>query len=248
MLIAPEPNDLSKCQEKINIYLNRHNMPSKITDSNEVFSSWDQYTINAFYKYCKDRYVLPQINQTRNELELSGQTYCVHEIKRKWYLLRELVRVKASNISKIERRGSAQLGARPIVTPKKVCSIMISYSERDVQSCQRLIDRLVEEEFNVWAEPVRDEQLRDVSSQMSKADCIILCISEHSYENRSCEKEARYAFEIKKPIFLVKVHNDPLIGWQREVFEEKLFIQLFGSYNHFNLEFDSFLLQIVSII
>jgi hypothetical protein len=105
----------------------------------------------------------------------------------------------------------------------------------------------MEEGFSVWAEPIFVEQDRDVSSQMNKSDCIILCISEHSYECQSCEKEANYAFQTGKQVLLVKIRNDPLIGWQREVFEGKLFFQLFGSENHFDLEFERLLLEIVCI-
>jgi hypothetical protein len=240
MLVTPESDEISnKCKEKINNHLNRCIQSSKVTDSDGILNNWDQYTINAFYKFCKDKYVLPQINKTGNELKLSGPVNNIHDVKLKWYLLRELVREKTSNMLRIGRRSSTQLS-------KKTCNIMISYSERDAQPCQRLINRLVEEEFTIWAEPVRDAQLRDVTSQISKADCIILCVSENSYESRSCEKEARYAFESGKPILLVKVQNDPLIGWQREIFEGKLFMQLFGSENHFDLEFTHLLLQIVS--
>jgi hypothetical protein len=49
-----------------------------------------------------------------------------------------------------------------------------------------------------------------------------------------------------KLVFPVKVRNHPLIGWQREVFEGKLFFQLFGSKNYFDLEFERLLLEIVS--
>lgn len=246
MLIAPESNHISKCQEKINNHLNRCISSFKITDSDGIFHNWEQNSINAFYKFCKDKCVLPQINKTGNELELSGSVNCVRDAKIKWYLARELVREKTFNMSRKDRRDSTQIGMKSTAEAKKICNAVISYSDRDAKPCQRLINRLIDEEFNVWAEPARDEQLRDISSQMNKVDLIILCISENSYENRSCEKEARYAFETGKPVLLVKLQNDPLIGWQREVFEGKSFIQLFGSYNHFNLESDNLLLQIVS--
>lgn len=248
MLITFESNDISKCQEKINNHLNRCLTSSKISSLDGIFNSWDQYTLNAFYKYCKDRYVLPQIDKTGNTLELTGPVNYVREAKKKWYFLRELVKEKTSNTSKIEPQDSARLDNKSTTntTSKKVYNVMISYSERDERLCQRLIDRLVEEEFSVWAEPIRVGQLRDVSSQIDKADFIILCVSENSYESSSCEKETKYAFKTGKPVFSVKIQNDPLIGWQREIFEKKLFTQLFGSDNHFDMEFSHLLLQIVS--
>lgn len=246
MLIAPESNNISKCKKIMGNYLNHHISSLKITASDGIFNSWEQHDINAFYKFCKDKCVLPQIDNNNNELELSGPSNCIWDAKRKWYLSRELIREKIFNISRAERRGSAQFCMKSTAMPKKIYNVMISYSEKDVKQCQRLIDRLVNEGFHVWTEPIKDEQLRDVSSQMHKADFIILCTSENSYESRSCENEARQVFEIGKPVVLVKLQNDPLIGWQREVFEGKLFIQLFGSNDYFDTNFSYLLLQFVS--
>jgi hypothetical protein len=246
-LTAPDDDVSIKCQEKLRDYLNRCTTSSKITNPDGIFQYWDQYTINGFYKYCKDQCVLPQINQTKTELELIGPINSVRQVKQKCYFLSELAKEKASRASIIERPSSARRDAKSAVGQAKVYNIMISYSERDTRSSQRLIDRLVEEGFSVWAEPVNNEQQRDVSSQIEKSDCIILCVSENSYESRSCEKEARFAYQMGKQVFPVKIQNDPLIGWQREVFEEKLFFQLFGSKNHFDLEYENLLLRIVNI-
>lgn len=248
MLTSPEANDISKCQQKINNHLTHCVTSSKITNSNGIFNSWDQYTLNAFYKYSKDKCVLPQIDQNRVELELSGPAGCVYELKRKWYLSHEIIREKASDTSTTEGPGSARIDTESTTAPKKIYSIMISYSERDTRLCQHLINQLVKEKFSVWAEPVRVGVHRDVCLQIHKADCIILCTSENSYESPSCEKESRYAFQTGKPVFPIKTCNDSLIGWQKEVFEGKLFTQLFGSRNHFDMGFSYLLLQIVRII
>jgi hypothetical protein len=125
---------------------------------------------------------------------------------------------------------------------------MISYSQQDSRLCQRLINRLIEEGFSIWAEPVINEQQRNVHSQIDKSDCVILCVSQNYYESQSCEKEARYAYQTGKQVLLIKIQNDPLIGWQRELFENKLFFQLFGSEDHFHLEFDNLLINIVKIV
>ncbi len=200
---------------------------SKIVNSNGIFEHWNQHIINAFYKYCKDQCVLPHIDKTRNKIELIGPINNVLEVKRKLSFL--------SVDNGIVRRQS------------KVHNIMVSFCQQDKRMCQRLINRLIEEGFSVWAEPINDEQQRDVSPQMNKSDCIILCISESSYQNQSCENEAKYAFQTGKLVFPVKIQNHSLIDWQREVFEGKLFFQFFGSENHFDLEFRRLLLEIVSL-
>ncbi|UJR11258.1 hypothetical protein I4U23_015440 [Adineta vaga] len=242
--------DIDKCQEKMYKCLKRSVDSLKLTNSHGIFQNWDQYTINSFYKYCKDKCVLPQINQTKDEIDLIGPINCVRDVQQKLNFLSQLVKERASRIPTTQRPSSAvSRSARADITSTtghaKVYNIMISYSERDIKYCQRLIDRLAEEGFSIWAEPAFLDRQRDVASQMNKSDCIILCVSENYYENQSCEKEARYAFQIGKYVFPVKIQNDPLICWQREVFKDKLFFQLFGSENHFDFGYGNLLLRIL---
>ncbi|CAF1330481.1 unnamed protein product [Adineta steineri] len=249
-LKAAKAEDLTKCQEKINTYLKRCITSTKSIDSNGIFSNWDQHTINAFYNYCKDRCVLPRIDPTTTELELSGPVNNILEVKQKWQFLSQLVREKVSYISKIERPNSAALCSARVETgtsigQTKVYNIMISYCQQNARKCQGMINRFIEEGFAIWAEPVIGEQQRNVFPQIDRSDCILLCISEDYYENQACEEEARYAFQTGKQVFLVKIQNNPLIGWQRRVFEGKVFFQLFGSKNHFDLEFEKLLLDIL---
>jgi hypothetical protein len=251
-IIASETENLTTCQEKINNYLKRCSTSLKVTNPNGIFQDWDQYTINTFYKYCQDKCVLPQIAKSQRDIELIGSINNVLEVKQKLHFLSELAVEKASRTLTTPRPSSAtmrsaRIGSGTALGQAIVYNIMLSYSERDKRLCQRLINRFIEEGFSIWAEPAIAEQNRDVSAQIEKSDCVILCISENSYETRSCEKEARYAFQTNKQVFSVKIQNHPLIGWQREVFEEKLFFQLFGSDNYFDLGYGTLLLEIVSI-
>jgi uncharacterized pyridoxamine 5'-phosphate oxidase family protein len=198
-----------------------------MVNSNGIFDNWNQHTIDAFYKYCQDTCVLPQIDKTGNKIEFNGPINNILHVKQKLYFL--------------------SVYNETILRQSKVPKIMISYCQQDKKICQRLTNRLIEEDFSVWAKPITGEGHRNVFSQMDKSDCIILCISEHSSESLSCEQEANYAFQTGKLVFPVKIHNQPLIGWQRKVFQGKLFLQFFGSENHFDLEFGRLLLGIVSI-
>ncbi|CAF4287034.1 unnamed protein product [Rotaria socialis] len=249
-VIASHVGNLTKCQEKINSYLNQCTTSKKLTNSNSIFQHWDQYTINAFYKYCQDQCVLLQIDQKKQELELIGPVNNVIEASQRWSLLSDLMAEKFSRISSIECSSSVAMRtprarSEAVIEAAKVYNIMISYCQEDIKQCQYLINRLTEEGFFVWAEPLIVEQPRDVSSQISKADCIILCVSENYCDSSSCEKEARYAFQTSKQVFPVKIQNHSLISWQREVFEERIFFQLFGSKNHFDLQFGKLLFEIL---
>lgn len=85
-------------------------------------------------------------------------------------------------------------------------------------------------------------------SQMDKCDCIIVCISENYYESLLCIEEAKYAFQTDKKVFLVKIRNNLLFGWNDDLFEKNLFFQSFGSDNYFDLEYGRLLLELVRIL
>ncbi len=221
-------------------------------NSNGIFRHCDQNTINKFYKYCKHRCVLPQINQTGEELELVGFVNSIFEVKEKWQVLSDLATEKVIRPPTTDRSNSAairsaRLHSGTAIEQTDAYNIMFSYCQQDTRKCQHLIKRFTDEGLSLWTEPVVADQQRDVSSQIDKSDCILLCISENYYESQSCEKEARYALKTGKPVFLLKIQNHPLIGWQRELFEGKLICQLFGSENYFDLQCDNLLLKIVSI-
>jgi hypothetical protein len=199
-----------------------------LINSNGIFQHCDQHTINTFYKYCEDKCVLPQIDQPEKELVLVGFVNSVLEVKEKWHILSDLATERILRRSTTDRPSlavipSARSDTGTGIEQTSAYNIMLSYCQQDTKKCQHLIKRFTEEGLSLWAEPVGTGQQRDVSSQINKSDCILLCISENYYESQSCEKEARYALQTGKPVFLLKIRNDPLLDWQREIFEGKLF-------------------------
>jgi hypothetical protein len=243
--------DANKCREKINSCLNRWIPSRKLSNSNGVFQHYDQHTINTFYEYCLDKHVLPKIDETGEELESIGFINTILEVQQKWHILSALAEEKALSVSTIKRPSSTSFPSKQIddtqaIEHTKPARIILSYCQRDVRRCQHLIKQLPEEGLSIWAKPAILEQERDASFHIDKSDCVVLCISENSYENQSCEKEARYSIRTRKPVFLVKIQNHPLIGWQRELFYAKSLFQLFSSKPHLDLECGRFLLNIVS--
>ena len=122
---------------------------------------------------------------------------------------------------------------------------MLSYDRKDVRKCQRLFNRLAEEDFSVGIESNRVENQRRIYSEMDKAECIILCISENYYRNLSCVEEAQYACQTDKKFFVVRIEYHTLFGWDYDLFEGKLFFRTFGSDNYFDLEYERLLVELV---
>jgi hypothetical protein len=242
-LIATDVKDVTRCQERITKYLSRCISSAKLIYPNGVFQSWNQHIINSFYKYCKDRCILLKLDETQNEIELSGLASGIQETKKKFYILSQLVKEKLQCTSIIERPSSAVNRSTRSENLKmaKLYNIVVSYSRKDIRRCQRLINRLTEEGFSVGT----DSDKRDICSQMDKSDCIILCISENYYENLLCIEEAKYAFQTDKKVFLVKIQNNPLFCWDYDLFEGKLFFRSFGSDHYFDLEYGRLLIELL---
>ncbi|CAF4574296.1 unnamed protein product, partial [Rotaria magnacalcarata] len=65
------------------------------------------------------------------------------------------------------------------------------------------------------------------------------------YDNPSCIAEAKYAFQTDKKVFLVKIQNNPILGWNSDPFDGKLFFNSFGSDLYFDLEYGRLLIELV---
>ncbi|CAF4593643.1 unnamed protein product [Rotaria socialis] len=250
-LIGYTIEDAQKCEKTISSYLSRCISSVKITKSNDIFQSWDQHAINSFYKYCKDRCILPKIAETKNEIELMGPPTSILEIKKKLLILSELMAEKLRATTTMGRPSSAMSHSTARsenitnVRMGRLYNVVVSYSRNDLRKCQRLINRLTEEGFSIGTHSkVADEQ-HDLCSEMDKSDCIILCISGNYYENPSCIAEAKYAFQTDKKVFLVKIQNNPILGWNSDPFDGKLFFNSFGSDLYFDLEYGRLLIELL---
>ncbi|CAF1440926.1 unnamed protein product [Rotaria sordida] len=238
-----ETDYIAKCQQRINRYISRCTSTIKLIYTNGVFQSWDQHTINSFYKYCKDRCILPKLSETNDEIELIGSTSNILEAEKKLQILAELVKQKQNPISLNQRPNSASTYSARSENMRMgtLYNIVVSYSKNDKRKCQRLINRLSEEGFSIGT---TEEQV-DLCAQMDKCDCIILCISENYYENDLCRDEAKYAFQTDKKVFLVKIQSCPILGWDNNLFEGKLFFHSYGSNYYFDLEYERLLIQLL---
>jgi hypothetical protein len=181
------------------------------------FQHWNQYLINAFYKYSIDRCVLPKTDR-QQQVILYGPVSNVYEVNQKYQLTNALIQQKLSGFS---------------------TTIMISYSPEDSIISHRLANRLIDDGLSVSINS-------DSFETIDKSSCIILCISENYFQNQSCEKEVKYAEQIGKNLIPVKVEYYQPIEWLKTCIEKQSYFQLYGSENQFNFEYDRLLLKIIS--
>lgn len=190
--------------------------------------------INAFYKYSNDRCVLPKLND-QQQIVLYGPINNVYEVSQKYYLTKALIQQKINLSSPLSINISSIYH-----------NIMLSYSQEDSIISHRLATRLIDEGFSVWMHSNQATEFDQIFEQINQSNCIILCTSRNYFEDALCEKEAKYADQIGKNIIPVRVQNYQPIEWLRKLTEKESYFQLFGSDNHFNLEYDKLLLKIVS--
>jgi hypothetical protein len=245
-LISSKNEYLKKCQEKINDHLKRSMVKIKIDE----FKDWNQYVINAFYKYCNDICVLPKLENDQ-QVRLIGPINNVYEARQKYQLtaalIQEKIHVQQLLLTSPRRRSTArtEIADSASIIPSSICySIMLIYCQEDSVISHRLANRFIDEGFSVWIDSIES---KDIFSQINKSECIILCISDNYFGNELCENGAKYAIQIGKHVIPVKVQNCMSIDWLQQLIPDELYFQLFGSDYHFDLQYDKLLLKLVSI-
>ncbi|CAF2676147.1 unnamed protein product [Rotaria sp. Silwood2] len=231
-LTSSNSEHLTKCEKRINNYLKRSIFKMTLNG----FNNWNQDMINAFYKYSKDRCVLPKLDN-QLQIVLYGPINNVYEVNQKYQLINALIQEKINLLSLFSTN-----------TSFNNFNIMLSYSPIDSIISHRLANRLIDEGFSVWMNSNQSKEFNEILRKINKSDCVILCISENYFEDELCEKEAKYADEIGKSFIPVKVQNYEPIEWLQKLIEQQSYFQLFGSENHFNLEYDKLLLKILECI
>ncbi|CAF4084437.1 unnamed protein product [Rotaria sp. Silwood2] len=212
------------------------------------FKNWNQYMINTFYKYCYDRCVLPKTDDDKR-IRLIGPINNVYDAKYKYHLTNVLIQEKIH----LQQLLPTTPRPRPIIRSQitdsisimssSICyNIMLSYCQEDSIISQRLADRLIDEGFSVWIDLIESN---DTFSQINKSECIILCISENYVENKFSLNTVEYAKQMGKHIILVKVQNYTSNDWLQQLIPNEIYFQLFGSENHFDLQYDKLLLKIL---
>ncbi|CAF1193566.1 unnamed protein product [Adineta steineri] len=216
---------LMKCEEKLRKHLSRSMTQIELNG----FDHWDHDLINAFYKYCNDLCVLPDIDEY-GRVVLKGSIISVHQAKEKYQLTTALVK---------ERNRLSEIGS------SNHNNIVLSYCHEDSLAVHSLANRLIDEGFRIC---LNSNEKNDILLQMIESDCIIICISENYGKDTRCENQVKYASQTGKPIILVKLDNCKPINWLRESLVNRLCFPMFGSKQQFDLVFDRLLLEIFQYV
>ncbi|CAF3076833.1 unnamed protein product, partial [Rotaria sp. Silwood2] len=150
---------------------------------------------HAFTKYCKDRCVLPKLNN-QQQIILYGPINNVYEVDQKYQLINALIQEKTNLLSVFSKNISFNN-----------FNIMLSYSPDDTIISHHLVNRLIDEDFSVSINLNQSTKFNRTLQEINKSNCIILCLSKNYFEDELCEKEAKYAHEIGKSLIPVKVQN-----------------------------------------
>ncbi|CAF1029912.1 unnamed protein product [Adineta steineri] len=228
-LISLDDDYFTKCEQKINNYLNRCVFNMKL----DGFTHWNQHMINAFYKYANDRYVLPKLDNEQ-QIVLYSHINNVYEVSQKYHLTNRFIQEKTNLMPQLSME-----------TSSACYNIMLSCSSKDLIVSKRLANRLVDEGFSVWMNSKETTTFDQICKKINKSDCIIFCISKHYFEDQLCKKITKYADKIGKHIIFVKIQNYEPIEWLKKLTQKDSCFQLFGSDNNFNLECDKLLLKIL---
>lgn len=219
--------NLDKCEQQINGYLNRAIFKMKLNG----FEHWNQDLINAFYKYAIDRSVLPKVD-SQQQILLYGAVNHVYDVHEKYQLTNAYIHEKM-------HLPIGFLGQ----TSTTSYHILFSYAEEDSSMAHRLANRLLEEGLTVSVELMEFEE---ISKKIARSDCVIVCLSENYFRNSRCKQEASYIQQIGKSFIPVKVQYYQPIDWLKKFIEKESFFQVFGSDNQFHSGYDKILLKIVS--
>jgi hypothetical protein len=219
---------------------------------NHPFNSdlWNQYMINAYYKYCLEIFVLPKINYTNQQsiqsLDLIGSISAINEAKEKYELMSEIERQRIlahTQISEWDRQSN----------PLDYCNIMLSCSSDDQILSRQLAHRLMDEGYLVSMNYSSNIQQ---SSKIDKTDLVIICFSSNYSKNYYCMNTMQTIKESSKkfiPILLMKTLSNQQDDWLQRIDTEEWFYESFEQDIRFklkenlNLDYDRLIIELVRI-
>lgn len=244
--------DITKCEKEITNYIQKHILSNKILTNELGLRQWDQTMINAFYKYCLNRSVLPNIDlNTNSQIKFIGSIINVAKAIEKYKLMTEIFKEKS--LLKIPPpvipRASSRTGTRPNPIDLKAYNVYFSYCQHDQELCHRISSCLIGEGYFVCETPSDKSRCQ---SLMDKSDVILVGFNEKYSDNQDCKVELNYAMSSKKKLipFVIrdKTEENSLLA---SLTVAELFYDLFDTEieiefnDDFDLEYDKFLTKLV---
>jgi hypothetical protein len=205
---------------------------------------WNQYMVNAYYKYCLEKLVLPKIHQTAQPhyLELIGPISAVNEVKQKYELMSEIgeKRILADNhISDLNEQLPTSLNKVTKIA-SDYYNIMLSCCSDDQTLICRLADRLFDEGYLVSMD-YSDKPSANIESKTNKTDLIIICFTysySHNFHCMTAMTSLKQSGKKIIPIVLVKHALNQEDDWVQKIVTEELFYESFEQEIKFRLKED----------
>jgi hypothetical protein len=104
----------------------------------------------------------------------------------------------------------------PPTATKKQYDIMISYSHKDKELCQRILSSLEKDQLRVWIDSrmMHGATFDSMAKAIENAEFVLLCMSDAYKQSPFCEMEASYAVKRRCHIIPLKMtHNYQPDGW-----------------------------------
>lgn len=181
---------------------------------------WNQSAINAFYKHCLEKLVLPRVH---HHLELIGSISAVNEVQQKYQLM-----------SDIERQ-------RPLRKPP---TIALNCSSEDRILSNQLAQRLTDEGYSV------STFYSNLRSKFDKADLILICFSWNYSEDIHCMKTIQSSKNFIPILFTRSSINEQDSWLRSITVEERFYFSFkqdirFRLNEDFNLDYDRLIFELI---
>ncbi|KAL3855723.1 hypothetical protein ACJMK2_014928 [Sinanodonta woodiana] len=132
------------------------------------------------------------------------------------------------------RFSEKQKGSSDVIDTKtKKGHIMISYSWNHQEVLIRIRDVLKSNGYPVWMdiEHMGGSTVAAMAEAVEKSHVVLICMSQQYKESQNCEKEAEYAFQLKKEVVALKMEpNYKPNGWLGFIVGADLFYDFGGKY------------------
>jgi len=254
-LSTPLSVNLTKCENELNTYIKKNIIEDKILTNELDLKQWDQYTINAFYKYCLSKSVLLKMDLITNlQIQLIGSISDVEKSIEKYKLMTEILKQKSSLripppiIPRTSTRGKNN---RPNPIDNNGYNIYFSFCQHDQVICNHITACLIGEVYSVIQTPSNTSLSQ---SLIDKSDVILISFSENYSKDTHSMLELNYVKSTGKKLIPFVIREDTEeSSWLSSLTVTELFYDLFDTEidiefkGDFDLEYDKLLSTLVSI-
>ena len=249
-------NNTIACEKEVNHYIRDNISTNKILINASDLEKWDQHMVNAFYKYCLEKSVLPKIELTSHRLQLIGLAQDVEKATQKYKLMSEIVTLKSGihGPPPVARRSSIAGRNQLNSASSSGYNIAFSYCSQDQVACSQLTTSLINEGYSLCQTSANTFLSQ---SQIEKADLMLVYFSENYSQDARCMADLNHTKSrgIKIiPIATTKNDHQDLEenSWLNSMTNAQLFYDLFDIEieveftDDYELEYDKLLTILVS--